>query len=334
MQIKQQMLAAYLQKQLTPVYILLGQESFLIDKSKDLIRNAINTSFQCEITHLSIENTNDWMKVIEEANSYSLFNEHKILIISSDKKNIDATGKKILQNYLLSINTHCFLIFVMPQVTLKNLSWIANHDSVLISVAYPLDSNNLKRWISQELLQRNLKSNPEIVDLIYQYTQGNMHACAQTIEKLYLCYPDSSNINIEEIKSHLFDQCEYNLYELAETCLKGDAAKAIKILRYCLLSKTEPTFILWILTQEIRNLLQLHSLIKTNIPFSKACTTLKIWPQKIPLYQIAINRCNSEYLLKLHQSSYKIDEQIKTGSNKNVWIALEDLVLNFANGKT
>ncbi|CAM2798672.1 DNA polymerase III subunit delta [Legionella worsleiensis] len=333
MQIKYQALMQQIQKKIAPVFVVTGQDNYLIDDSVRNIRSAIKKTYDCDEKMISVQNSEDWNEVIEEANSYSLFADTLLLNILYDKKSIDAAGKKILGEYLKSINSRCFIVIRAPNVPSKQLTWLSNHQEVVVIVAYPLSTEALKGWIQSQFKLNNLNAKSEITDLIIQYTQGNMLACAQVIEKLALCYPEGSQMTPQMVSEHLFDQSEHSLYELVDACLLGQADKAIHILRQSANNKSEPTLVLWMLTQEVRQLLQLSFKTRIGTPLQNACSELKIWPQKVNFYQVASKRFDEPYLRRLLYYCKAIDEQIKSSINNQTWNSLEKLTLALSLGK-
>lgn len=332
MQIKQQALIHQIQKKIDPLYVLVGQDNYLIEESLSTIKTNIKSKYEYDEKIISIQSTEDWSTVHEEANSYSLFSETTLLNIYYDKKTIDAAGKKILTAYLNAVNSRCFIIIRAPNVPAKQLLWLSNHNQALVVVAYPLNSDAMKSWITSRFKLNSLNTQPEVTELIYQYTQGNMLACAQVIEKIALSNPPGSSISKQLALEHLFDQCDYSLFELVDACLLGHADKAIQILRQASSNKSESTLILWMLTQEARALIQLLYLTQQKMEFKTACSQLKIWPQRINLYQIAIKRFNNSLLQQLLQYCKYIDEQIKSSLNTQVWNSLEKLTLSLSLG--
>nr|WP_238400444.1 DNA polymerase III subunit delta [Legionella bononiensis] len=333
MQIKHQLLIQQIQKRLDPIYVLVGQDNYLIEESLNIIKSSIKKVHDYEEKIISVQSTEDWNTILEEANSYSLFSDTIVLNILYDKKSIDAAGKKILTQYLNSINSRCFIIIRAPNVPTKQLAWLSNHNHVMVVVAYPLSSEAMKSWIQSRFKLNSLNSTPQIADLIYQYTQGNMLACAQVIEKIALSNPPGTQITTQLALEHLFDQCDYSLYELVDACLLGQADKAIQILRQAVNNKSEPTLILWMLTQEIRLLLQLSYLVRLGTNIKNACSELKIWPQRVNFYQLAIKRFDETHLQQLLYYCKNIDEQIKSSLNNQVWNSLEQLTLSLSLGK-
>lgn len=332
MQIKQQMLAQQVQKKIAPLYVLIGQDHFLLDESLSIIKSAIKKIHEYDEKIISIHAADDWNSIIEEANSYSLFYDTVLLNIFFDKKSIDAAGKKVLNEYLSAVNTRCFIIIRAPNVPAKQLQWLTAQEQAIVSVAYPLNPANMKNWIATQLRKNAINFNPQVPEVIHQYTQGNMLACAQVIEKIALSNTDNSKINILQAQEHLSDQCDHSLFELTDACLLGQGDKVIQILRHAANNKTEATLVLWMLTQEVRVMLQLINLVQQNIDLKNACAQLKIWPMRINLYQASYLRLNKNILQQLHQYCATIDERIKSSFSTQVWNSLENLALSLCLG--
>lgn len=334
MQIKQQMLAQQVQKKIAPLYILVGQDNYLLEQSLRTIKTAIKKAYDCDEKIISIQGgADDWNDVREEANSYSLFSDTILLTIFFDKKSIDAAGKKILTEYLGSINSRCFIIIKAPNVPAKQLQWLSSHEHAIVSVAYPLNAAAMKNWIITELKNNAINFEQQVPETIHQYTQGNMLACAQVIEKIVLCCTADRKVNVQQVQEHLSDQSEHDLFELVEACLLGQSDKVIQVVRYAANNKTEATLVLWMLTQEVRIILQLSNLLQQRIDIKTACAQLKIWPQRIGLYQSYSNRANKAVFQQLHHYCHSIDERIKSNLNTQVWNSLENLALSLCLGK-
>lgn len=334
MQIKQPMLAQHLRRKINPIHILIGAESFLIEESMSLIKSTIKKDQECDEKTLYIQSTTDWSQLIEEAYSYSLFADTLILTVFYDKKTIDAAAKKTLTQYLEALNTRCFIIIRAPEVPAKQLLWLSQHDAVLLVVSYNLTPEAMKQWIVTQFKKNTLNFESSIPDLIYQYTQGNMLACAQLIEKIALVNPAHTLITPQKTLEQVSDQSQHTLFELVDNCLLGYADKAIHILRQAAQNKTESTLVLWMLTQEVRLILQLSYSILQKVDFKSACSQLKIWPQRTNLYHSAIKRVDRQFLEQLLHFCNSIDEQIKTNLNAQVWNSLEQLALALCLGKS
>lgn len=332
MQIKQQMLAQQVQKKIAPLYMLIGKDNYLLEESVATLKATIKNKHPYDEKIISIQSPNDWLSVQEEANSYSLFSDNVLITIFWDKKTIDALGKKILLEYLDSVNPRSFIIIKAPNLSTKQIQWLCSHEHAIVAVAYPLDSDAIKHWIALQLKKNSLQFAPQIPDLIHHYTQGNMLACAQVIEKIALSQGENHELSIQQVQEHLSDQCDHDLFELVNACLLGQMDKAIQILRHAEANKTEAVLIVWMLSQEIRIIMQLSHLLAQHINLKQASNQLKIWPQRTRLYQSCCNRLSQATLMKLHQYCYSIEERIKSNSTTPIWNDLENIALSLCLG--
>ena len=327
MNIKYQAIAQNLRQKLYSVYILTGQDHYLLNDAALAIKKAWRQRGECDEQTIQLNVPADWTLLREEANSYSLFSEYVLLDARCDKKTIDAAGKKMLQHYILNINSRCLIILRAPNVPSKQLQLLANNEHTVLVQAYPFAPAELQRWITTQLQHHAIRHEPQIPALIHQYTQGNMLACAQVIEKLVLINNEGELLTTPVVLEQLSDQCDYQLYELADACLSARADKAIHLLRQACQNKTEPTLILWLLSQEIRLLIQLDHLLKQSMPISTACSQLKIWPQRSGSYEKILARLPLVKLQQLLQTCQQLDEQIKSNQSVTIWHGLESVAL-------
>lgn len=328
MLIKYPALLAQLKKNIKAIYILTGTEPYLLNETVLQIKTAWRLRGESDEKILSIHTPTDWNMLPEEANSYSLFTELMLLDIRFDKKTIDATAKNMFNHYLQDSNSRCLIIIQAPLVPAKQWQWLSNHEQAVVVQIAPLSKPALQAWIATQLKARSIQHHIEVPSLIHEYSQNNMLACAQLIEKLALVYNEATELTIHDVKEHLVDQCEFQLYELADACLSSNAAKAIHLLRYAHNTKVEPTLILWLLTQEIRQLIQLSSLLKQGTTLENACNDLKIWTSRASLYGKTLARLPLSTLYQLLHHCKQLDDRIKTSQDNQIWNTFETMALS------
>lgn len=325
-------LAQQLQKKIYPMVVLIGQDNYLLEHSFGCIKTFIRKSQEVDEKKITIQTANDWQTMFEEANCYSLFAEMVLINALYDKKTLALAEKNKFLNYLNAVNPRCTIILRAPNLPAKLLQSVSAHEGVLVVLNQPLDSEAMKKWIAAQFHQQSLTFEPQVPALIHQYTQGNMLACAQWLEKLALSQDPSHRITTQQTLEHAFNQCDHAPFELIDACLMGLADKALQILRQASLNKTEAPLILWMMTQELRILLQLMAL-QQQMDFKSACNQLKIWSQRMSLYQSSLKRHQLAGLTKLLQYCQIIDERIKSNLNTQVWNALENLAIGLSLGQ-
>lgn len=326
--IKHASLEQSLRNTIAPLYCLTGQDHYLINEAALHIKKAWRSKGECDEKIIYINSTSDWALCIQEANSYSLFSPFVLLDIRYEKKSLDAAGKACIQAYLDNINPSSLILIQAMQLPVKQLQWLSSHKNAMLIQAIPLTATALQSWIANELQRKNIHYEPSVPALIHQYSQNNMLACAQVIEKLSLLNNTGLSFTTEMVMEHVTDQCDYPIYDLADACLSANTDKVIHLLRQISQNRGEPTFILWLLSQEIRQLIQLTQLINQSMTFNTACNQLKIWPQRAKLYEMTMKRLTLTQLYQLLQCCQQLDEQIKSSQNGQIWHGLEQLALS------
>ena len=321
MKLNPQQIPQAINNQAIKSFILHGDEPFLMTHYADQILSAYNKrSF--EIHRITIESNNDWQQIAELSSTYSLFSDNQLFDCRYNKESIDAQGKKVLCNYLELASIDCLLLLRAPK--LKQTTFLKKYDKIYALIkAWPLKDQALIQWIRQRLNQENLQTSHEGYRLIADFTEGNLLACDQAIEKLSLLH-EPGQLSLQEIESTLSMEARYDIFKLADSCLAGDL-KATQILHALQRQGIEPTLILWSLCKELRLLIKLHWLVQQSNPFTKAFQTLRLWDSKKSLYQHAYQRLSLEDCYQLLQRARRIDDCIKGLSPLNSWQQLHEL---------
>jgi DNA polymerase-3 subunit delta len=333
MQIKQAFLATALEKNIAPLYFLIGQDNYLLNDSVRLIRVALKKSGELDERSLSLQSSQDWEFLARETKTYSLFADALLLNTLYDKKTIETLGKKVLEDYLKEPRKQCTLLIRAPKLTVKALQAFSLQHQIVSVLCYSLDPKQMLAWISAALKKNGFSYAPEVPQLIYQYTEGNHLATAQVIEKIVLSFPEKATINTTDILDYLSDQSHYSLYELLAACLKGETTRAIHMLTQASHNKTEATLVLWMLTQEVRLLLQITHLLEKGVDYKTICGQLKIWAQRAPLYQLANQRLSSHFLIQCLHYCFTLDQEIKSEAKGAIWDLLQKLVMDLCLGE-
>lgn len=297
-------------KHFLSVYILTGQETFQVDHYASVLISTWHRLHKDDYDTkiLNISTAADWTILQEEAASFSLFSSTMIIDARYDKKTLDSAGKQFLEAYLGSPNAQSLLVLRAPNLGLKALQFISSHPAVHIIAASPMNANTSKEWIASQLRLHSIRFDESIPTGIYQYNENNLLACSQVIEKLKLIAEPDEQLTWEEVEEHLHNQCEFPSFELADACLLANQAKALLLLRQASQNKTELSLILWILSQEVRVLIQLKHKMQ-HLSFRDAAAQIKIWSTKFALYQNAIKRYEMPFLIQLLAQCEHLDKK-------------------------
>lgn len=312
-------------KKICPLYVIFGQDIYLQNDITQQIKQAWIKKGATDFETIDVDG-DEWQNVFARANHYSLFNDLLFLDIRYSKKTINSNFKESILKYLSNYNLKTIIIIKAPNLTYKQLDFLASNTNLKICSAQQLSKNELEIWIKRELENLNMKFDNDIPKLITQNSQNNMLAAHQTIVKLNLTYKDK--ITSDNLLQLIYNQSEYPAYELTTACLQANFTQAINILqKFANNNQNTSVYILWLLSHEIQNLLYLKQKEINAEPMQNAYKKLNIWAQKIKIYETALQRFSLEKLEILLKKCAILDSKLKSSTDINIWDKLEQLIM-------
>jgi DNA polymerase-3 subunit delta len=260
----------------------------------------------------------------------SLFAERKLVEIRLPSGKPGADGSKALCEYLDRASSEDVLLMVAGKIDKQstNSKWYKALDKAGATIqVWPVDAGNLPKWLRQRVTAAGMRIDDEALQLLCERVEGNLLAAVQELEKLKLLVSDAK-ITAHTVTESVSDNARYNVFELADSALKGDAATSLRILHGLRGEGTEPTVTLWALTREIRTLHEVQQDCPNGQGIQQALNARRVWPNRIPLMQTALARHDTASMSVLLEQAVTVDGSIKGYAGGKPWDNLEDLVLS------
>ena len=299
------------------IYLILGKPYHL----QNDVQHRLESNFKragASIKYLVIDSDFDINDIRNDFESYSLFEEKKVLVLNIASNNIP----KNLLDYLSSNKVPKDLNLIIklgPQTPAfkrgKFLSMI-DTEGCIIEIS-ELTGLNLVNWVKQKFKKNNISYSDEFFEKLIEKNEGNTSSISQELYKMSL-------LDISDVSTY-FDylQKEYKFteYDLIDSILEGNIPKSTRILNYLESVKASEVYILFLINSEIKKVYYLLNNLspKPYIPNYKK-----------NLYATFIRKSTSNSILNLLELCYMIDKRIKTGAgNFKVWHQLEILITSF-----
>lgn len=333
MRVYPEKLAAQLQQQLLPVYVVSGDETLLVQECADLIRQHAREQgcTEREVVDAGVSRF-DWQEIMQHATSMSLFAERKLVEIRLPSGKPGADGSKALCAYLELAGGDDVLMLVAGKIDKQstNSKWYKALDKVGATVqVWPVGAKDLPRWLQQRVVDAGMQIDRDAVQLLADRVEGNLLAAVQEVEKLKLL-AQNNHITAENVTQSVLDNARYNLFEMTDAALNGNPGTSLKMLHGLRGEGSEPTVILWALAREIRTLYEVQVECDRGQNPQQALTAKRIWNNRMSLMQSALARHTLESLGALLAMASKTDGSIKGFADGNPWDNLEDLMLALA----
>ena len=323
-------LADHLQQKLLPVYLVSGDEPLLLQECCDQIRQKARAE-NCnerEIIEGGVSNFN-WQDILHSASNMSLFADRKLIELRLPSGKPGAEGSKALCEYLDIASGDDVLLIVSGKIDKQstNSKWYKALDKAGVTVqVWPVDAKNLPRWLQQRVRNAGMSIDDDALRLLCERMEGNLLAAVQEVEKLKLLAA-GSKITMQTVTEAVSDNARYNLFDMADNALKGNASVSLRMLYGLRAEGTEPPVVLWALVREIRTLYEAQLDCDSGQSTQQALSSRRVWQNRMPLMQAALTRHNTHSLSLLLEQAARADGSIKGFADGKPWDNLSRLVI-------
>lgn len=254
-ELRPEQVAQHLSRQpLAPIYLLAGMEPLLVVEAADRVRAKAQEQGFSEREVLHVESGFDWGELATAGASMSLFAERRIIELHLPEKGPGRDGSAALTEYAKRPDDDIVLLVIAPSLESKSRknAWYKKLSAAgAVMFAWPVERGQLPGWIKQRAQSRNLQLAPDACELLADFTEGNLLACAQEIDRLALLYAEQK-VTAEDVTDAAGDQARFGIFDLPAKALGGDANGALRTLERLQEEGVDEVPILWALARETR----------------------------------------------------------------------------------
>lgn len=215
-----------------PIYFLMGEETYFIDKISDYIAGNVLTDAEKGFNQTILYGKDlEPNTIIGNARRFPMMANYQVIIVR-EAQNI----KKIeeLEPYVKSPLNSTVLVINYKYKTLdkrKTFTKLLDQKGVLFESKKIYD-NQLPNWISTYLKQLGYTISPQAVAMISEYLGADLSKVANELDKLIISLPAGSQITPDQIEKNIGISKEFNVFELQNALGERDLLKANRIINY------------------------------------------------------------------------------------------------------
>jgi DNA polymerase III subunit delta len=318
----------HLKSPLAPIYLVAGDEPLQREEAADAIRSAARARGYTDREVMFAERGFDWNQLMNAGANLSLFASRRILEIRLPTGKPGDEGAQALTAYAKKPAEDMVLIVISAKLERGGGRWAEalEQTGILVST-WPVEAKNLPGWVARRMQKLGLNPTPEAVALIAERVEGNLLAAAQEIEKLSLLHGPGP-VDADVVREAVADSARFDPYALVDAALAGDQRRAVHIINGLEEEGTEPTFILWALTREIRSLALIAWNIRGGLPLQRALAS--VWDKRRTLAQKALSRHAHQDWQVLMAMAARAERVIKGQAGGRPWDELLNLSVSLA----
>lgn len=323
-------LASQLTQGLMPCYLIFGEEPLQKLEAIEEVRLAAKQQGFLERLSFSADAQFDWQDIFNELSAMSLFAERRLIELELAQAKPPATVNEQLKRLAQQLHPDIVLLIHgnRSHSDVSKLAWFKQLQAHAIQVPiYPLDERQQRQWLQQRAQRLNVQLTSDALQLLQQYSAGNLLAARQELEKLALTHANE-RVDAAVFSRFLADNASYTVFQLIDAVLSGNSADALHRLKRLLEQDTEAVIIAWQLQKELLQLRQLHAAAASG-SLAEQFKQMAIWPKRQPLYQHAIKRLTLRWIDYILQEMAAFDRAYKAGHLSDPLLALAHLVTLF-----
>ena len=322
MQLRGDQLAAHLERELQPVYVVYGDEPLLVIEAADTIRSAARRQGFDEREVLTALPGFNWSDLAHAAGNMSLFGGRTLLDLRIPTGKPGREGSAALQDYCARPSPDALLLVTLPGLdwSEEKAAWLKALTEAGAAVKLvPPGLNDLPAWIGGRLARQQQRAGNEALRFIAERVEGNLLAAHQEILKLGLLHP-AGELSLEQVRDAVLNVARYDLDGLREALLAGDVVRLTRTLDGLRQEGEAPPLVLWALTEEVRALAQIKVALQSGQSVDAAFKEARVWGARQGLLRRALQRVEVRASLAALRHAAQIDRLIKgLGGASDVW---------------
>ena len=216
-----------------PVYFLMGEEDYYIDRIADYILEHVLTETEKEFNQTVLYGSDtDIATVINAAKRYPMMSKYQVLVVkeAQNLKNLEE-----LSYYLKKPMPSTILVICYKHGSLdkrKKLTVELDKAGVLFE-SKKLKDAQLPGFITSYLKRKQVEIEPKASEMMAEFVGTDLNRMAGELEKLIITLPKGQRrITPEQIERNIGISKDFNNFELRNALIEKDVFKANQIVKY------------------------------------------------------------------------------------------------------
>ncbi|MFO1443393.1 DNA polymerase III subunit delta [Bacillus sp. Bva_UNVM-123] len=320
-------------KKFSPIYLLYGAESFLINETKQLLINTVLTEEELDfnLSSFDLEET-PIEAALEEAETYPFFGEKRLIFLHNpvfltSEKTKEKTEHHLakLDNYLKEPSPYSIVVFIAPYEKLderKKITKELKRKAALLE-AKKLSEAELKSWVNERASMNGVEIDDRAIELMITLAGTNLFMLTSEVDKLALFVGVGNRIDEETVDRLVSRSLEQNIFTLVDKIVHRKIDEALRIYYDLLKQNEEPIKILSIITGQFRLIYQVKELARRGYGQQQIAGNLKVHPFRIKLAAGQAQLFQDLELANIMKLLAEADFAMKTGGmNKQLLIEM------------
>ncbi|MEE9349168.1 MAG: DNA polymerase III subunit delta [Flavobacteriaceae bacterium] len=217
-----------------PIYFLMGEESYYIDKLSNFIENTILTEAERGFNQMTIYGRDASIdEIISNAKRFPMMAKYQVILVKEAQdlsRSIESLVSYVENPQLSTVLVFCYKYKKID--ARKKLSKAIKKQGFVLFESKKLYDNQIGDWIRKELARRQFNIDPKAVHMLVEFLGTNLSKIANELDKLTLVLKPENVISPDDIERNIGISKDYNNFELRKAISLKQIVKANRIINY------------------------------------------------------------------------------------------------------
>ena len=293
-----------------PVYLLYGEETFLVNSYKNRLKEAVLGDDTMNFSRYEGKGI-DVGELIRQADTMPFFAEKRLILVE-DSGFFKASSEE-LASYLPSMPDTTCIIFAESQVDKRNRLYKKVKELGYAAEMQRQDAAQLARWAGGILAREERKITGRTMELFLSMTGEDMENIRMELEKL-VCYTMGRDvITKEDVDAVGTVHVTSRVFDMVAAIVAGNTKKAMDLYEDLLTLKEPPMRILFLIARQFNQLLQIKELTAAGKDKGAMASALKVPPFAVGKLTAQARAFTRDQILSWVTLCVETEEAVKTG---------------------
>ena len=293
------------------VYLLFGDEPFLVNSYKKRLREAIAGDDTMNYNYFEGKGP-DVKEIISLADTMPFFAERRLVMVDGSGFFKNSAPEELV-NYIAEIPESTCMVFVESEVDKRNKLYKKVKDNGYAAELKKQDADQLMRWAAGILAKDGKKITRQVMEYFMERTGDDMENIRMELEKL-ICYTMGREvITKEDVEAVGTVHVTNRIFEMVTAIVAGNTRKAMDLYEDLLTLKEPPMRIMFLIAKQFNQLLQVKELAGKGAQKGEIASKVKVPPFVAGKLITQARAFSREQILSYVEFCVESEEAVKTG---------------------
>ena len=308
-----------------PVYLLFGEERYLIKQYKDKLKKALCAPDDNMNNHIFEGKGIAVGEIIDLAETMPFFADRKVIFLENSGF-LKSAGEQLAE-YIGEQNETTVLVFAEAEVDKRSKLFKAIQAKGCAVEFSQQDENTLKKWIAGMLNREGKKITENTVNLFLSKTGTDMENIHGELEKL-ICYcMDREIITAEDVETICTTRITNHVFDMVDAIADKKQARALQLYYDLLALKEPPMRILALIARQCNLLLQTKAMRNKGYSNKDMASALGVPGFAVGKYTAQAGKFKTATLKNAVRKCVEADHAVKSGKLNDV-MSVEILIMS------